>query len=271
MPSLTASVRWQSYRYVLRQSLTFFQNDFAGRIAQKVMQTGPSLRETVGSLIDGIWTLTIYLAGTVYLFVGMDSWLLAPVAVWLVFYALTIWKLVPPVRLRSAAVAEANSGLSGRIVDSYTNIQSVKLFADARREDDFVLTGFRTQIRAFLDFAGTMATMMVTLNTINSFLIVSATGLAVYLWSLGSISVGSIAIATSLVLRLNQMSNMILRQITSLFENVGAVQNGMQTIAQPHALVDAPDAKPLKVTKWRNPLRGCQLPLWPRVRASSTT
>jgi ATP-binding cassette subfamily B multidrug efflux pump len=249
VPSLTAMVRWQNYRYVLRQSLSFFQNDFAGRIAQKVMQTGPSLRETVGSLIDGIWTLTIYVGGTVWLFVGLDPWLIAPVVLWLAVYILTIWKLVPPVRQRSAAMAEASSGLSGRIVDSYTNIQSVKLFARAEREDGFVLEGFRTHIEAFLNFARTMAGLMVSLSTMNSALIVSVCGLGVYLWSIGSISVGAIAIATSLVLRLNQMSGMILRQITSLFENVGAVQNGMQTIARPYSLVDAPDATPLTVTQ----------------------
>ena len=249
VPSLTAMVRWQNYRYVLRQSLSFFQNDFAGRIAQKVMQTGPSLRETVGSLIDGIWTLVIYVGGTVWLFVGLDAWLIAPVAVWLALYVLTIWKLVPPVRQRSAAVAEASSGLSGRIVDSYTNIQSVKLFARAEREDGFVLDGFRIHIEAFLNFARTMAGLMVSLSTLNSALIVSIAGLGVYLWSRGSITVGAIAVATSLVLRLNQMSGMILRQITSLFENVGAVQNGMQTIARPYSLVDAPDATPLVVTR----------------------
>ncbi len=249
VPSLTAMVRWQNYRYVLRQSLTFFQNDFAGRIAQKVMQTGPALRETIGSLIDGIWTLIIYLGGTLWLFIGLDAWLIAPVAVWLALYLLTIWKLVPPVRQRSAAVAEANSGLSGRIVDSYTNIQSVKLFARAEREDGFVLQGFRTHMDAFLNFARTMAGLMVSLSTMNSALIVSVCGLGVFLWSRGSITVGAIAVATSLVLRLNQMSNMILRQITSLFENVGAVQNGMQTIARPHALVDAPQAVPLMVTR----------------------
>ncbi len=248
VPTLTAMVRWQNYRYVLRQSLSFFQNDFAGRIAQKVMQTGPSLRETLGSLIDGIWTLVIYVGGTVYLFSGLDAWLIVPVAVWLALYVLTIWKLVPPVRQRSAAVAEASSGLSGRIVDSYTNIQSVKLFARAEREDGFVLEGFRTHIDAFLNFARTMATLMVSLTSLNSALIVSVAGLGVYLWSRGSITVGAIAVATSLVLRLNQMSGMILRQITSLFENVGSVQNGMQTIARPYSLVDAPDAAPLAVT-----------------------
>ena len=167
VPGLTALVRWQNYRYVLRQSLTFFQNDFAGRIAQKVMQTGPSLRETVGAIIDGVWTLLVYLAGTAYLFFSLDPWLFAPIVVWLGAYIFTIWRLVPSVRERSAAVSEANSGLSGRIVDSYTNIQSVKLFAHAEREDAFALRGFDIHINAFRNFARTMATMIVSLSSIN--------------------------------------------------------------------------------------------------------
>jgi ATP-binding cassette subfamily B multidrug efflux pump len=249
VPSLTAMVRWQNYRYVLRQSLSFFQNDFAGRVAQKVMQTGPSLRETVTSVIDGIWTLLVYLAGTAYLFIGLDPWLFAPVAVWLVAYVVTIWKLVPSVRDRSAAVSEASSGLSGRIVDSYTNIQSVKLFAHAEREDAFALRGFHIHIEAFRAFARVMAALIVSLSTINSVLIVAVTGLAVWLWTHDAITVGAVALATSLVLRLNQMSTVILRQITSLFENIGAVENGVQTISRPHSLIDAPAATPLTVTR----------------------
>jgi len=249
VPGLTGLVRWQNYRYVLRQSLTFFQNDFAGRIAQKVMQTGPSLRETVGSVIDGVWTLLVYLTGTAYLFFSLDPWLFAPIVVWLGAYIFTIWRLVPTVRERSAAVSEASSGLSGRIVDSYTNIQSVKLFAHAEREDAFALRGFDIHIGAFRNFARTMAAMMVSLSSINSVLIVAVTGLAVWLWTAEVISVGAIALATSLVLRLNQMSNVILRQITSLFENIGAVQNGVQTISRPQGLVDAPQATALEVKK----------------------
>ena len=149
MPQLTFSVRWQSYRYVLRQSLAFFQNDFAGRIAQKVLQTGPALRDTVSGIIDGIWTLLIYVGGTIYLFVGLDARLIVPIALWTVAYAATIVFLVPPVRSRSAAVSEANSLLSGRIVDGYSNIQSVKLFAHAEREDAFALEGFQRHLEAY--------------------------------------------------------------------------------------------------------------------------
>ena len=249
VPGLTARVRWQTYRYVLRQSLTFFQNDFAGRIAQKVLQTGPALRETVVRSIEGIWTFVVYITGMVYLFGRLDPVLIVPVAVWAVAYAIVAYRMVPPVRVRSAAQAEANSVLSGRIVDSYTNIQSVKLFARADREDGFALEGFRRQLAAYRDFASWTATMMVSLMTINGFLIVSVAGLSVWLWSVGTVTAGGIALATSLVIRLNQMSNFILRNITALFEDVGLVQNGIQTISRPNLINDAPDARDLVVRR----------------------
>jgi ATP-binding cassette subfamily B multidrug efflux pump len=247
MPALTFSVRWQSYRYVLRQSLAFFQNDFAGRIAQKVLQTGPSLRDTVNGLIDGIWTLIIYVGGTLWLFVGIDPWLIAPIGLWSVGYLLVIVYLIPPVRKRSAAVAEANSGLSGRIVDGYSNIQSVKLFAHAEREDAFAYEGFRQHLDAYRKFAETVANLQITLTVLNSLLIFGVGALSLWLWQNGAITVGAIALATSLVIRLNQMSGMIIRTITSLFESVGTAQNGMQTISRPVEVIDAPDAKPLAV------------------------
>ena len=249
VPGLTARVRWQNYRYVLRQSLTFFHNDFAGRIAQKVLQTGPALRDTVTTLIDSLWTFVVYIIGMVVLFGRLDLLLILPVAVWGVAYVLTGVRFVPQVKARSAAQAEANSVLSGRIVDSYTNIQSVKLFAHADREDNFALEGFQKQLRAYRDFAGWMANMMVTLMTLNGALIVAIGGLSVWLWSKGLVTVGGIAVATSLVIRLNQMSNMILRNVSGLFEDIGLVQNGVQTISRSNLVTDAPDAEPLVVSR----------------------
>jgi ATP-binding cassette subfamily B multidrug efflux pump len=248
MPALTFSVRWQSYRYVLRQSLSFFQNDFAGRIAQKVTQTGPSLRDTVSGFIDGIWTLLVYLGGTVWLFTAISPWLLAPILAWTAAYVAVTLVIVPQVRTRSAAVAEANSVLSGRIVDGYSNIQSVKLFAHADREDAFAYEGFRMHLDAYRAFAKTTANLTVWLTIINSLLIFSCAGLSLWLWSKGLITVGAIALATGLVIRLNSLSGMILRTITSLFESVGSVQNGMQTISRPNAILDRPGAAPLAVT-----------------------
>ncbi len=249
MPQLTFSVRWQSYRYVLRQSLAFFQNDFAGRIAQKVLQTGPALRDTVSGIIEGIWTLLIYVGGTMYLFVELDARLIVPIALWTLAYAATIVFLVPPVRTRSAALSESNSLLSGRIVDGYSNIQSVKLFAHAEREDAFALEGFQRHLDAYRDFSRTTGNIIIVLTVINSALIFSVGGLALWLWSEGAISVGGIALAISLVIRLNQMSGWILRQITSLFESVGTVQNGMQTISQPYAINEAEEAPALQVSR----------------------
>ncbi|HET7715090.1 MAG TPA: ABC transporter ATP-binding protein [Bauldia sp.] len=248
VPSLTAMVRWRSYRYVLRQSLSFFQNDFAGRIAQKVLQSGPALRESVVNVVEGVFTLVIYLAGTIALFAGLDPWLIVPVAVWGVAYLITVYWLVPPVREKSEAAAEANSGLSGRVVDSYTNIQAVKLFAHAEREEEFAKEGFVRHIAAFRDLAGTIMMMMVSLNVINSILIFATAALSVWLWSIGEISVGAIAMANALVIRLNQMSGWILRTITSLFENIGTLENAIETISRPQEIVDRPDAKPLVVT-----------------------
>ena len=247
VPSLTALVRWQSYRYVLRQSLSFFQNDFAGRIAQKVTQSGPALRESVVNVVDGLLTLAIYLAGTVVLFARLDAWLIAPVALWGLAYLVTILRLVPPVRAKSEAMAEANSGLSGRIVDGYTNIQAVKLFAHAEREDVFAKEAFVYHVAAFRDLAGAIMMMMVSLNVINSLLIFSVGALSLWLWSDGVITVGAVAMATSLVIRLNQMSGWILRTITSLFENVGTLQNAIETISRPNAIVDRPQAPDLVV------------------------
>ena len=249
IPALTFSVRWQSYRYVLRQSLAFFQNDFAGRVAQKVLQTGPSLRETVAGSIEGLWTLLIYVGGTLWLFAAIDLWLIAPIALWTIAYGIVVFIMVPPVRSRSSAVSEANSGVSGRVVDGYSNIQSVKLFAHAEREDAFAFEGFRKHLDAYADLAGTVANLTITLTIINSFLIFSVGGMALWLWSTGAITVGAIALAVSLVIRLNQMSGWILRTITGLFESIGTVQNGMQMISQPYSVVDAPGALPLKVSK----------------------
>ena len=166
---------------------------------------------------------------------------------WTVGYVFVIVYLVPPVAPARPPWRRRTPALSGRIVDGYSNIQSVKLFAHAEREDAFAYEGFRTHLDAYGRFARAIANLQITLTVINSLLIFAVGGLALWLWSQGAITVGAIALATSLVIRLNQMSGMIIRTITSLFESVGTVQNGMQMISQPYSLVDAPDARPLAV------------------------
>ncbi|MGQ9369981.1 ABC transporter ATP-binding protein [Azospirillum sp. ST 5-10] len=249
VPALTDEIRWRNYRWVLRQSLSFFQNDFAGRVAQKVMQTGPAVRESVVNVIDGVWFLVTFLAGTLTLLGALDWRLLLPVLAWVVAYAAVIAGMVPPVRVKSAALSESTSALSGRVVDSYTNILSVKLFAHAEREDAFVHSGLTRHLAAYRSLTRAIFDMTVTLTAINGVLLVVTVALTVHLWLAGSVSTGAIAMATGLIVRLTQMSNWILRTVTALFENVGTVQNGMETIARPHAVTDASGARDLTVER----------------------
>jgi ATP-binding cassette subfamily B multidrug efflux pump len=248
-PSLGNRVRWRSHRYVLRQSFAFFQNDFAGRVAQKVMQTGPAVREATLSVIDAVWYLVILVAGTAALFAGLDWRLFAVIGVWSLGYVAVIVFLVPPVKSRSVALSEAQSALTGQVVDSYTNIQVVKLFAHASREDGFARQGLARHNRSFQDLMRTVFTLTWTLTALNTALILSVGALSVLLWLEGLASPGSVAVAMGLALRINQMSGWILRMIASLFEQVGTVQNGVDTIARPYSVVDHPGARPLAVPK----------------------
>ena len=249
MPNLGNRVRWRSHRYVMRQSLSFFQNDFAGRVAQKVMQTGPAVREATLSVVDAVWYLVIMVAGTALLFVQLDWRLFAVIAIWTVGYGAVIVFLVPPVKTRSAALSEAQSALTGRIVDSYTNIQAVKLFAHAEREDVFASEGVARHTRSFRRLMRTVFTLTWTLTALNSALIVSVGAMAILLWLEGLASPGAVAVAMGLTLRINQMSGWILRMVASLFEQIGTVQNGVETIAQPYTVVDRTRAQPLAVPR----------------------
>ncbi len=247
-PSLTNHVRWRNHRYVLRQSLSYFQNDFAGRIAQKVMQTGHAVREAVLNVIDGVWFLLIFLLGTMAVFIGLDWRLLLPVALWALGYIAVIVFMVPPVRGRSAALSEANSALTGHVVDSYTNIQSVKLFAHAEREEAFARESLRRHTSAFRNLMRLVLSLTITLTLLNSALLLAMAALSIVLWLNGDIGIGAVAVANGLIIRMSQMSGWILRSIATLFENIGTVQNGIETISQPYEVVDRPDAGALRVT-----------------------
>lgn len=248
-PGITNATRWQNHRYVLRQSMTFFQNDFSGRIAQKVMQTGHSVRETVINIVDGAWTLIIYLVGTLLFFADINAYLLAPMLLWSLAYAAVVVFMVPPVRSKSARLSEANAALMGSVVDSYTNIQSVKLFAHHSLESEYAAERLRRHTAAFRVLMRAILKMTVTLTTLNTLLIGGTAAASIALWMHGLVSVGEIAVANGLVLRLNQMSGRVLRTITSLFENVGTVQNGIPTISQPLEVTDREDAPALKVSQ----------------------
>ncbi len=249
VPGITNTVRWQTHRYVLRQSLNYFQSDFAGRISQKVMQTGNAMREAVINVIDGIWLLVIYLIGVVVLFIDLDSRLLIPIGLWFAGYLIVARIMVPPVRERSAALSESTSRLTGRIVDSYTNIQSVKLFADPDREDQFAADAIDNHTTSLRSLMNSILSMTVLLTILNTALIVWIATQSIFLWMNEALTVGAIAIANGLIIRLTQMSAWILRTITSLFENIGTIQNGIETISQKTSVVDHPDATTLHVPR----------------------
>ncbi len=248
-PNLSTLVRWQSYRYVLRQSLGFFQNDYSGRISQKLMQTGMALRESVVNVIDNSWSFAAYLAGAIPILVGFDWRLLLPFLAWTVAYGFVVVTLVPPVRARAAVTSEANSGLTGRVVDGLANIVSVKLFAHAEREEAFAREAFERSLDATRLMFRAIVTMNAALTLINSAFIFLAAALSIWLWTEGAITLGAVAAANALVFRLNQISGGMLRSISILFESTGTVENGMTTIAKPNSMTDAPAAPPLAVRR----------------------
>ena len=248
-PGLSNLIRWQNHWHVVRQSWNFFQNDFAGRIANRVMQVGPSLRESVVSATNAVWYILVYGTSAVVL-LGRTDWLLTiPILLWFACYATFLRFIVPRMRERSRRVSEARSTLTGRVVDSYTNILTVKLFARARDEDGFVRealddhTGaYRRQLRMLTLFVCTLAAM-------NACLVVGTGTLAIWLWSAGRIPVGIVAMALPLAWQIASMAGWVAQNVTAIFENVGVVQDGMRSISVPRQMPDAPDAGILRLTE----------------------
>jgi len=248
IPNIATLVRWRAHRYVIRQSVGWFENDFAGRISNRIMQTPSAVGDGVFGAFDAVSYATAYVLGAYFVLQEADAILMLPLTLWLIGYILlTVWtiKRIGPA---SKAASNARSELNGHIVDTYTNIHSVKMFATQDTELDFAKDAmvqarekFKTEMRIItkMDFA---------LVGLNGFLIVAVVGLAIMLWAQGETSAGMVAAASALVLRLNAMTGWIMWAVTGLFREIGVVREGMETIAQPIALVDAPDAKPLQIT-----------------------
>jgi ATP-binding cassette subfamily B multidrug efflux pump len=247
--AFTTRIRWETHRYVLRQSLGFFQNDFAGRIGSKVMQTGTALRESVVQVTEALWFAAVQWIGALLLFADADWRLTLPLIGWLILYGFVLKYFVPRIKELSYQSSEARSVLNGRIIDSYTNIQTVKLFAHAEREDNAARVVMEDHLVKYQRGQRNLTQMELALYTINGLLLVVATGLAIHLWSVGTVTIGAVALTTTIVIRLMAMSGWILWTVAGIFENLGTVQEGMETISRPNAVLDAPDAKPLAVTK----------------------
>ena len=195
-PAVTTSIRWQTHRYVLRQSLGFFQNDFAGRIANKIMQTGTALRESIIQLIDALWYASVQFFGAAALFAAADWRLTIPLLAWVTGYIWALFYFVPRIKARSTEASEARSMLVGRIVDSYTNIMTVKLFAHAEREDAYARAALTDQMSKWQASLRLITGMEITLYLLNGCLLVAACGTAIWLWTLQRVSIGDIAVVS---------------------------------------------------------------------------
>jgi ATP-binding cassette, subfamily B, multidrug efflux pump len=242
-------VRWRAHSYVVRQSLGFFQNDFAGRIATRVMQVGPAVRDVAANVCDVVVWVLVHWIGAFLLFFEADWRLIIPLAIWLGGYAVTLNYFVPKIERLSGVMSEARSMLTGRIVDIYTNIMTVKLFAHTEREDAYAREAIDEHLARYQDQLRLNTIMEAVLWTLNGTVLVGTTGLALWLWSRGEISIGAISVVTGLIIRLMNMSGWFMWTLAGIFENVGVVQESMMTIARPFTVVDAKDAKPLQVTR----------------------
>ena len=255
LPNFGTLIRWRAHKHVLRQSVGWFENDFAGRIANRIMQTPPAAGEVVFQVFDAISFSLAYLIGAAILLATSDPRLLLPLLVWFALYSLLISWTVKRVGPASKAASDARSTVTGRVVDAYSNIHSVKMFAHHDRELEYAKDAIEATRITFQKEMRIFTIMDVMLVTLNGILIVGVVGWAIMLWMDGSASVGVVAAATALTLRLNSMTGWIMWALTSFFRQLGVVAEGMETIAQPITLIDAPDAKPLQLDKGRIELK----------------
>ena len=246
LPNFGTLIRWRAHKHVLRQSVGWFENDFAGRIANRIMQTPPAAGEAVFQVFDAITFSLAYVIGSAILLANADIRLALPLIIWLGLYGCLVVWTVKRVGPASQASSDARSTVTGRVVDAYTNIHSVKMFSHGPQELDYAKdaienarTTFQTEMRIF-------TIMDVILVMLNGVLIIGVVGGAVWLWTQGEASVGIVAATTALVLRLNAMTAWIMWALTSFFRQLGVVKEGMETIAQPIDLVDRAGAKALE-------------------------
>jgi len=255
-PNFGTMIRWRAHRHVLRQPVGWFENDFAGRLANRIMQTPPAAGEAVFQVLDAVTFALTTLIGAIILLGDADLRLLIPLFIWIGLYlALMRWTIR---RAGPAAIAssDARSAITGRVVDSYTNIHSVKMFAHHDREVAYAKEAIEAARIAMFREMRIITKMDATLTVLNGGLIVGVSALALWLWYHGMATVGVVAAATALVLRLNNLTYWIMWATTNLVQSLGVVVEGMGTIAQPIALLDAAQAKPLVIDRGQIALKG---------------
>lgn len=242
-------VRWMGHRYMLNQSMSFFQNEFGGRIATKIMQTSLAVREAVMKLMDMLVYVCVYFVSIIFLFVQADWRLAIPLLVWLVIYISILVTLVPKLRDISAKQADARSEMTGRVVDSYTNISTVKLFSHARRESAYAKESMDGFLKTVHPQMRIVTLLNVAVDISYSLLVFSVTAISIWLWMQGLVTSGAIAVAIALALRLNGMSHWVMWETSSLFENIGTIQDGMNTLSREVKVKDSENADELQTSK----------------------
>ncbi len=244
-------IRWLGHRYLLGQSYEFYQNDFAGRVATKLLQSANAVRETVTKLLDVLMYVGVYFAGALVLVASFDSVIVVPYLVWLVLYILLLRAMLPKLGHAAHHLANERSVMTGRIVDSYTNIMTVKLFAHAGKEESYAREGMEGLLSAVHQLMRRVTTLEMGLNILNGFLLFSVGFVAIWSWINESASVGAVAVSVGLVLRLTGMSHWIMWEMSGLFENIGTVRDGMSVLAHDQSVNDKPAAQTLNMDSGR--------------------
>jgi ATP-binding cassette subfamily B multidrug efflux pump len=242
------SIRWLAHRYLLKQSVSFYQNDFAGRIATKVMQTSIAVREAVTKILDVLVYILVYFITMLVMIANADIRLMAPMIIWLCAYVGIQFLFIPKLKAASMAQADARSTMTGRVVDSYTNITTVKLFSHTKNEAEYARGSMESFLHTVYRQMRLVTGINVSVQIINYLLVFAIAAISIYLWSHHAITIGAITIAVSLSLRLNGMSQWIMWEISSLFENIGTVADGITTLSKPTEIQDIDNAKALEVS-----------------------
>lgn len=242
-------MRWRFHRQMLGQSMQFYQDEFSGRVSAKVMQTALAVRETIMTITDMVVYVLVYFISSGVILFNFDGWLLLPFLGWLLLFMATIAYFIPKLKDAASRQADARALMTGRITDAYANIMTVKLFSHSRRESRYARDAMQQFMGTVHDQMRWVSKLEVVNHVINLMLVSTTVVLGLYLWFYRDLSVGAVAAATAMALRLNGLTHWIMWQTAALFENIGTVQDGMRTLSKPHTVVDRANAKPLVVSQ----------------------
>ena len=242
-------MRWRFHRQMLGQSMQFYQDEFSGRVSAKVMQTALAVRDTIMTIADMLVYVLVYFVSSGIILFNLDSWLLIPFLLWMVMFFATVAYFIPKLKNSASRQADARALMTGRITDAYANITTVKLFSHSRRELTYAKDAMSQFLGTVHEQMRWVSRLELVNHLINVVLVGTTVALGLYLWYYNGLSVGAIAAATAMAMRLNGLTHWIMWQTAALFENIGTVQDGMKTLSKPHTVVDKPNARDLLITQ----------------------